>query len=139
VSGLRARGGFELTQLSWKNGRLERAELRSTLGGDVRLRYGEQVVTPPDQAGRDLRVHPRQALAPPRPSRTVAAVYRPPFERGTTFHRRSIDRRYNRRAHASRHLDPAAADCVGARLVRARLRERPADPGAHKCLDRRQG
>jgi alpha-L-fucosidase 2 len=54
VSGLRARGGFELTQLSWKNGRLERAELRSILGGDVRLRYGEQVTARPTQPGETI-------------------------------------------------------------------------------------
>ncbi|HEY4246228.1 MAG TPA: glycoside hydrolase family 95 protein [Lacunisphaera sp.] len=45
VSGLRARGGFEITALTWKDGHLERAEIRSTLGGECHLRYGDQVVT----------------------------------------------------------------------------------------------
>jgi alpha-L-fucosidase 2 len=60
VSGLRARGGFELTQLSWKNGRLERAELRSTLGGDLRLRYGNQVVTRLTKPGETFVFTPAQ-------------------------------------------------------------------------------
>jgi alpha-L-fucosidase 2 len=37
VRGLRARGGFEVTSLTWKNGQLERAEIRSTLGGECRI------------------------------------------------------------------------------------------------------
>jgi alpha-L-fucosidase 2 len=45
VRGLRARGGFEVTALSWRDGRLERAEIRSTIGGDCHLRYGDQVIT----------------------------------------------------------------------------------------------
>ncbi len=45
VRGLRARGGFEITDLSWKDGRLVRAEVRSTLGGDCHLRYAGQTLT----------------------------------------------------------------------------------------------
>lgn len=38
VTGLRARGGFEIKELVWKNGRLSKVVIRSTLGGNCRLR-----------------------------------------------------------------------------------------------------
>ena len=41
ISGVRARGGFEL-DLEWKDGALVQCHLRSTLGGPVALIYGKQ-------------------------------------------------------------------------------------------------
>jgi alpha-L-fucosidase 2 len=38
VSGLRARGGFEIVNLSWDNGRVTKLEIKSNLGGKCRLR-----------------------------------------------------------------------------------------------------
>ena len=38
VQGLRARGGFEVTDLTWKQGKVERVTVKSTLGGSLRLR-----------------------------------------------------------------------------------------------------
>lgn len=45
VSGLRARGGFELVSMQWKDGKLTKAILRSTLGGNLRLRMPNKMKT----------------------------------------------------------------------------------------------
>ena len=38
VRGLRARGGFIITKMEWKNGKLKKLTIRSTLGGNCRIR-----------------------------------------------------------------------------------------------------
>lgn len=38
ISGLRARGGFEIVSLQWEQGKITKAVVRSTLGGNLRLR-----------------------------------------------------------------------------------------------------
>lgn len=38
VTGLRARGGFTLLRMQWKDGKLQKAVIQSTLGGNLRLR-----------------------------------------------------------------------------------------------------
>ena len=50
VTGLRARGGFEV-DLAWKGGALERAVVRSTRGGPCTVRYGGKTVPLETRAG----------------------------------------------------------------------------------------
>ncbi len=38
VCGLRARGGFEVTELKWKDGKIVSLKVKSTIGGNLRLR-----------------------------------------------------------------------------------------------------
>lgn len=38
ISGLRTRGGFTITDLQWKNGKVSQATIKSNLGGNCRLR-----------------------------------------------------------------------------------------------------
>lgn len=38
IGGIRAIGGFEIVHLEWKNGRVTRVDVKSTLGGNLRLR-----------------------------------------------------------------------------------------------------
>jgi alpha-L-fucosidase 2 len=40
----RVRGGFEIVDLAWSNGRLTGVAIRSTLGGPCRVRYGAATV-----------------------------------------------------------------------------------------------
>ena len=43
VTGLRARGGFEIIELEWKNHRVEKVRIRSTLGGNLRIRTASEL------------------------------------------------------------------------------------------------
>jgi len=43
ISGLRARGGFEIVNMQWKNGKLIKAVIKSKLGGNLRLRVPVEV------------------------------------------------------------------------------------------------
>ncbi len=43
IAGLRARGGFEVVTLQWKGGNVVKAVIRSTLGGNLRLRVPNAV------------------------------------------------------------------------------------------------
>ncbi|WP_338877343.1 glycoside hydrolase family 95 protein (plasmid) [Spirosoma sp. SC4-14] len=47
VSGLRARGGFELVNLDWKDGKVSRVEIRSKLGGTCRIRVSQALKPDP--------------------------------------------------------------------------------------------
>ncbi len=43
ISGLRARGGFEIENMQWKNGKLIRVTIKSNLGGNLRLRVPDEM------------------------------------------------------------------------------------------------
>lgn len=55
VTGLRARGGFEI-DLAWKSGKLTEATVRSTLGGVCKLRYRGRLKEIQTQPGETYRV-----------------------------------------------------------------------------------
>jgi alpha-L-fucosidase 2 len=46
VQGIRAIGGFEIVSLEWKDGKVVKAVIKSTLGGNLRLRLPNAVTTP---------------------------------------------------------------------------------------------
>lgn len=56
VTGLRARGGFEV-DIAWKDGALVSATIRSTIGGPAKVRYGNKVVTYQTQPGSTLTLN----------------------------------------------------------------------------------
>ena len=43
IKGLRARGGVEIISLKWKNGQIESAVIKSTLGGNLHLRVHQEL------------------------------------------------------------------------------------------------
>ena len=43
ISGLRARGGFEIVSMQWKDGKLIKATIKSNLGGNLRLRVPNEM------------------------------------------------------------------------------------------------
>jgi alpha-L-fucosidase 2 len=55
VEGLRARGGFEVA-LSWKNGELDEAEIRSLNGEACQVRYKDQVLSFKTKQGETYRI-----------------------------------------------------------------------------------
>jgi alpha-L-fucosidase 2 len=56
VTGLRARGGFEV-DLAWKNGKLQEARIRSLMGNPCKIRCNEQVTEFKTQPGRTYRLN----------------------------------------------------------------------------------
>ncbi|WP_431245178.1 glycoside hydrolase family 95-like protein [Flavobacterium sp. P21] len=44
IAGLKARGGFEIKEMKWKNGKLVAVSIQSNLGGNLRLRTPNQII-----------------------------------------------------------------------------------------------
>lgn len=51
ITGLRARGGFEIVSLKWKEGEIESVTIKSTIGGNLRLRVHNELMLD----GKDLK------------------------------------------------------------------------------------
>ncbi|HLP73625.1 MAG TPA: glycoside hydrolase N-terminal domain-containing protein [Bacteroidales bacterium] len=87
VNGLRARGGFEIIEMQWENGRLKKALIRSNLGGNCRIRVPNRITSEngtlttakgknqnPFYQADDVRkplISPEARLKPPSPSATL--------------------------------------------------------------------
>ena len=55
VSGLRARGGFEVN-ISWKDGKLEACDIKSLLGKPCTVRYGNKTITYEIHVGKTISI-----------------------------------------------------------------------------------
>jgi alpha-L-fucosidase 2 len=56
VSGLKARGGFEVS-ISWKEGKLESCEIKSLSGADLYVSYGDKLIVRETKAGKTYRLN----------------------------------------------------------------------------------
>ncbi|HVI46801.1 MAG TPA: glycoside hydrolase family 95 protein [Chitinophaga sp.] len=70
VRGLKARGGFEV-DLSWQNGQLTHAEIRSAIGGNCRIRTGREVTVNGAIAKKAAGGNPNLFYQLPIPVKTV--------------------------------------------------------------------
>jgi alpha-L-fucosidase 2 len=56
VEGFRARGGFEIVRMEWKNGRVTRLDIRSNAGGKLVVAVNGKTVKRNTKAGRSYRI-----------------------------------------------------------------------------------
>lgn len=57
VTGLRARGGFEV-DMKWTDGKLASATVKSLLGKPVKVKYGDRIVELKTEAGKTYAIPP---------------------------------------------------------------------------------
>jgi alpha-L-fucosidase 2 len=58
VTGLRARGAFEVS-MTWRDGRLVAAEIKSLVGNPLRVRYGKSMIERQSRPGEVIRLDGR--------------------------------------------------------------------------------
>lgn len=58
IKGLRGRGGFEITNMEWKDGKLSAVTIKSTLGGNLRLRGKNKLAGSDLKLARGLNLNP---------------------------------------------------------------------------------
>jgi len=64
VTGLRALGGFEISEMKWKEGRLVRLVIRSVLGGNCRLRVPNALKVAPNAPQPAASLKPAKGINP---------------------------------------------------------------------------
>ena len=57
ANGLCARGNFEVTEMSWSNGRLEKASILSKSGGTCTVKYGGTTISFETEAGKEYKLN----------------------------------------------------------------------------------
>lgn len=84
VSGLRTIGGFVIERLAWKDGRLVEARIRSTIGGNLRLRFARPLVACYQRDARNDKgkmINDKWATAQGANPNPLFAVYTMPVQR----------------------------------------------------------
>ena len=76
VEGLRARGGFIVERLAWKDGHLVEARIRSTIGGNLRIRCYDALAVIPS-ASSVIPSEVEESLPNPNPLFATQEVLRP--------------------------------------------------------------
>ncbi|MEI6865614.1 glycoside hydrolase family 95 protein [Flavicella sp.] len=71
VKGLRARGGFEITDMEWENGKLVKVVIKSNLGGNCRIRSYDELKL---KKGKELN---RVSAANPNPFYQYSKIKKP--------------------------------------------------------------
>jgi hypothetical protein len=64
VRGLRARGGLQVAELAWSQGRLARVEVVSDVGGPLEVGYGKVRARLKARAGERIRLDPSLRRVP---------------------------------------------------------------------------
>ena len=93
ISGIKARGGFLIQELQWKNGRIHRVVIKSLLGGNLRLRVHHPLqLLDGAKPGKKFKDNPNPFYAVEQtPSPKVAAGLSQPKKLATKMFEYDID------------------------------------------------